>query len=477
MKRQKAKLAAQSRVKEAGGVSVRSRIRAYLRAKDADDLVEMLLEIAGSDPALFRRLDMAAATAQESGEKLEARLSNAIDSATRTDGFINWREAADWAADVDEALDAIAGLASDSRAGLALELAERAIDGIETAINSIDDSSGYCGALLERASAIHLAAARVCRPDPEDLAFDLFAREMKDGYGTFDGVAQRYADVLGDEGLAEYRNLAAAAWGKLPARVADSKEKYEYSIAYGRLEGILDFFAERDGDADARIVLRTKDLSSPWRYCELAKFCFLQRRPEEALKWAEEGLRLFEDGRLDERLLFFAADLLSKAGRKADAEAHLWRAFEKKPSLEIYQRLRKLGGKAACERAVTFLEARCAKEPSSRWSYPADLLIQVLIDEKLFDAAWKAVRQYGASMGVREMLARASEAACPREALEVYAERVAHLADGGGNQAYGDAAKFIARMARLRSEGEQALYILELKSRYSRKRNFMKLLG
>lgn len=472
MKRPKARPAADA----AGGVGALSHIRAYLRTKDADALVEMLLEIAEDDPVLFRKLDMASAVARKSGEKLEASLSEAIDSATCADGFIGWREAADWASGVDDALDAIAGLASDSRASLALELAEQAIDRIEAAINSIDNSSGHCGALLERASAIHLAAARTCRPCPVGLAHDLFAREMKGGYDTFLRAAQRYADVLGDEGLAEYRRLAAAAWDKLPARVAGPKGKYEYSGEYSRMTDILDFFAEREGDTDARIAFRAKDLSSPWRYCQLAQFCLSQGRQEEALKWAEEGLWLFEDGGVDEQLLFLVADLLSKVGRKADAEAHLWRAFEAKPSLEIYQRLRKLGGKAACERAVKFLEARCAKAQSSRWSYPADLLVHVLIAEKLFDAAWKAVRQYGASIGVKETLARNSEAACPREALEVYAERVVQLAEGGGNRAYEEAAQLIARMSSLRSKAEQALYILELKSRYSRKRNFMKLL-
>ena len=59
------------------------------------------------------------------------------------------------------------------------------------------------------------------------------------------------------------------------------------------------------------------------------------RRDQEALRLAEEGLWLFEDGRPDERLVFFAVDLLSQAGRNTDAEAQLWRAFEKAPSLEL----------------------------------------------------------------------------------------------------------------------------------------------
>ncbi len=462
---------------EPGSIGALSRIRVYLKAKGADALVDMLLELAERDPALFRKFDMAAAPAQEDGKTLENRLRKALDSVTRTHGFIGYREAPGWAAGVEDALDTIAGLTSGSHAGLALKLAERAIERIEMAINEMDDSDGHCGALLEQAAGIHLAAARTCRPSPGEFARTLFFREMKDGYGAFDGAVRQYADVLGDDGLAEYCRLAAAAWSKLPPRVAGPKQQYEYSSEYSRLTGILDFFAERDGDLDARIALRAKDLSSAWSYYQLAEFCRSQGREEEALKWAEEGLWLFEDGRTDERLLFLTADLLAKAGRKPDAATHLWRTFEKQPSLALYERLRKLGGKAACTRAVTFLEARCTKEPGSRWGSPADLLVQVLMKEKQLDAAWKAVRQYGASMGVKETLARTGEAAWPREALEVYAERTAQLVEGGGNQAYEQAVKLIAHMAKLHSAAEHTAYILEIKARFNRKRNFMKLLG
>ena len=50
-------------------------------------------------------------------------------------------------------------------------------------------------------------------------------------------------------------------------------------------------------------------------------------------------------------------------------------------------------------------------------------------------------------------------------------------ANTGGDPAYAEAAKLIARMAALRSAPEQAAYVAALKLRFDRKRNFMKLLG
>ena len=65
----------------------------------------------------------------------------------------------------------------------------------------------------------------------------------------------------------------------------------------------------------------------------------------------------------------------------------------------------------------------------------------------------------------------------PREALEVYAERVNQFVITGGNHSYGEAAKLIARMAALQCEAEQAAYRATLKAHHGQKRNFMKLLG
>jgi hypothetical protein len=240
----------------------------------------------------------------------------------------------------------------------------------------------------------------------------------------------------------------------------------------------MDFFAARDGDTDARIAIRAKDLSTPWRYLTLAQFCLSQGREGEALRFAEEGLWLFEDDPPDERLVTFAADLNLRLGRTKEAESLLWQAFERRPSIDLYQRVRRIGGDAARDRAIASLTARLATaEPATRWSSPADLLIHVLMAEAMLDDAWTAVRRFGATQGLQATLAGASEATHPREALAVYASRVEQLVEAGGNRNYEEAGRLIARMACLREASEQATYVGGLKMRFRAKRNFMKLLG
>ncbi|SME99439.1 Uncharacterized conserved protein, contains Zn finger domain [Tistlia consotensis] len=458
------------------GPGLLDRIREHLRTRSVEALVETIVGIAERDPALLRKLEIAAAATGADDKALEARLKRAIRDATRTGGFVDYWQAAAWAGGADAALDLLAELASGPRAALVVELADYAVERIESAIEEIDDSDGHCGALLARSQEIHLEACRAARPDPVALARDLFRRETKGEYGGFEAAAERYADVLGEAGLGEYRRLAEEAWATLSPRGGPPRGEQD-EVDRDSLMAILDFFAARDGDLETRIALRAGNLVSPWAYLQLAEFCRAHGREAEALSTAEEGLWLFEDRGPDERLLSCAVDLLLSAGRAADAEAHLWRAFEKAPSLGLYGRLRALGGEQAAPRAVAVLEGRLDGRRASLWESPADLLVHVMIEERMFEAAWTVVRARGASREVKQALAVASEATHPGEALAVYAEHVEELARVGGNPSYAEAAALIARMAGLRGAAEQATYLTDVKARHGRKRNLMKLLG
>ena len=360
-----------------------ARIRAHLEDKPNGVLIAMIVELAERDPALFRKLEIASAADRADDKTLAARLGKAIDQATATRGFVEDGEAGAWAAGVDEALDALEAL-DLKRDRLVLKLAERAVDRIETVIELIDDSNGECGDLLERARDIHLRAALSARPDPIALAHDLFERETAGGYGTFDGAAWLYADVLGEAGLAEYRRLATEAWEKLPPLSGRDRRKGEGD--YSGLSEILDRFAERDGDVEARIALRAKDLSSPWKYFELAEFCLKHKSADEALRWAEEGLWAFEDGPSDARLVLFAADLLVKADRGAEAEALLKRTFERAPDFNVYLRWRDAGGEAALDQALAVIERRAAAETGLSFGHPADLGVKICCTRS--DSTW-----------------------------------------------------------------------------------------
>jgi tetratricopeptide (TPR) repeat protein len=363
------------------------------------------------------------------------------------------------------------------RAAIAMKLALHMITRLEDAIEIIDDSAGYGGALLMRTRDIHAKACERARPDPIQLARDIFRRQLNDPYGVFNDAHAIYANALGSAGLEEYRRLAEEAWDKLAPKGAARRQEISFESKHDTLEAALDWFLERDGDLDGRIALRAKDLSSQYLYVELISFCQAHGREKEALARAEEALWQFEDERPDERLIFLAARLLESAGRVGEAEAAVKHAFEKAPSLGYYARLKKLGGEPAGRAATAFLEARLGKRETHHFSAASDLLVRILTYEKDFASAWRIGKDHGASQQTIMALAEASETAHPGEVLDVYAREVEDLVRVGGNENYDIAADRVARMAKLRSAEAQRAYVAELRQRHKRKRNFMKLLA
>ena len=253
-----------------------SRMSVDLHGKSVEALVETIMELSWREPSLLRKLDMPAAFLPADDKTLEAHLCDAVEMPSTERGYLSRREMSSWAAGGDIVLDTVAGLMSAGRAGLALRLVEEAIDRIENAGEEIVAPSGRYKALLTRMRDIHLAATRIVRPEPLRLAVDLFERERFGIHETFHRAAARYADVLGDEGLAEYRRLATVEWEKLPTF---THENSNLRIAFGDYAGpmgVLDYFAERDGDFNARIALRTVTIRK--LFAGLGRGCGFSRR-------------------------------------------------------------------------------------------------------------------------------------------------------------------------------------------------------
>ncbi|UFZ05190.1 acyltransferase [Bradyrhizobium ontarionense] len=453
-----------------------SRIRAHLKSRGVDALVDMIVQIAENDVNLFQRLSLAATAFEGSDAVVERKLGKAIDGTIRVRGFVDYSEAGNWASGVDDVLETIEALVPAGRGALALKLVERAIDRIMQALPHVDDSDGEGSDLLGRAAGIHLSAAEQSRPEPVQFAKHLFAREMAEEVACLGGALDTYAAVLGEPGLAAYRAAAERAWRKLPALTPRSREQ---PANYSQLMEIMDFFAARDGDLDARIALRARDLSTPHSYRRLAEFCLASGRKDLALRYAEEGLWTFEDDdRQDDRLVRFVVDLLLQDGRKADAEAHLWRVFGKDPDLGLYELLCKVGGETVKQRAIRVLEELAAKPlPGVRIARAPNLLVKVLLTEGLFDRAWAIASRFPLARDLEEELARATEKTHPAQVLAMYQRWAEQLANSGDNLGYEKAAELIRRMATLRPAKEHVTYVLEFKVRHGRKRNLMKLLG
>jgi hypothetical protein len=255
-----------------------------------------------------------------------------------------------------------------------------------------------------------------------------------------------------------------------------------------RLTAILESFAERDGDVDGIIAIRARDLSTAYRYLSIAQLCLDHGRGPEALKWTEDGLWQFED-RPDDRLISFASDLYRRIGREEEADKLLWRMFELRPSVDLYERLKSAAGvnrisqKAVRDRAFAWLRSRLGT-PQGRtahhWSAPAEILVRLMMAEELLAEAWTIANGYGCGQTLLKEVAEASEQSHPAEALKVYAGCVEQMIRLGGQSNYEQASRLIGRMRVIREGlGETAqhlAFLYDVMSRHKAKRNFMKLL-
>src|SRR5262245_12851505 len=183
----------------------------------------------------------------------------AIDEAVEVDEFVNYRSAYQYANGIEEVIDPVEELLKEGYADEVIELAQYALEAVEKAIGSVDDSDGNIGGILERLQDLHHRACKKAKPDPEALARRLFEWELRTDYDTFYGASETYADVLGRKGLAVYRTLAEAEWARVPTLGPGQRNSEEYSKRF-RITHIMETLARRTGDVEAVVVVMKRDL-------------------------------------------------------------------------------------------------------------------------------------------------------------------------------------------------------------------------
>ena len=465
-------------------------VREYLAGQDVPALVEIIIEQVKRDPMLRRALLTKAALAR--GEGLDiATFQDAIDSATDTGGFVDYGAAHDFAEGIDAVVDSIAELLDDGHADAVIELTEHALEAVESAMNEVDDSDGYVGGILDRLQELHHAACVAAKPDPEALAERLFEWQMTSGWGTFDGAAESYTDVLGEKGLAAYRSLVEAEWAELPTLGQEEEEAASRHRRY-RITSIMKSLARADGDVEALVAVESRDLSSSFRYLAIAEIYRKARKRNKALEWAERGLKAFPE-KTDSRLREFLAEQYHQRKRHDEAMALIWDNFTDHPSLEHYQVLKEHAERAGQwpawrERALAHIRKQIAekkkKGDGKRWPWGRGAdhssLVEILLWEKDVDAAWKEAQDGGCSDALWLQLADLRGKEHPSDALPIYQAEVERTVERKNKEAYRTAVGLIRKvqqvMKHLGRDDEFPTYLASVRAAHKRKRNFMAML-
>lgn len=416
-------------------------------------LVELLLAEADRQPAFHARL-----VAEVSGGSLDVTpFARRLEDVLEPDGFLSYREVAGFASHAGAAIDELRDLLAEGQPLAVIALCEQALLLLERALAAADDSDGYLGGLLDDVQALHLEACEAASDDlePVDLAERLFAWELHGDWEVFHAAGRTYARVLGDAGLARYRELAQREW-------AAGASGYRITVMMEALARNL----------DERVAVLSRDLSSPYRYLQVASACDEAGDDEQAVGWAERGLAAFGT---DARLADFLAERYQRHGRHDEALALLWAELERRPVLERYQPLLSAAaaaGVAASWRGRALVLLRAGADRSE--------VVRALLWEEDVEAAWAEAVDGGCAVSLWRRLADARAEVAPAASAEIYLGQLDAVIAGTNKRAYAGAVDLLHRARRcLAAAGDVQRFdaaVADVRTRHKQKRNLMALL-
>lgn len=270
--------------------------RRYLDGLPAASLVELLIEHAHDDERLARRL-LLLTTRPEGGAAIDlVSLRALVNQAFAYHGFVPYREVWGFVQGIEETIDLLDGLLADGRAGEVVELVEFALAAVEQSLEGIDDSDGLMSGVAERLEVLHLDACRSAAVDPVVLAGRLFAREIEGHWDIFDRAVLRYAEILGESGLARYRELAEECWATVPVLAPGDGSRRSYGSRF-RITRIMEALAELSGSLADQIAVRERDLASGYSFLQIAELCRSHGDEEAELISCGAHVILFTTGR------------------------------------------------------------------------------------------------------------------------------------------------------------------------------------
>ena len=464
------------------------RIEGYLLSLDEAALRALVFEASLRDDALREKLLMAAAVAESKDLK---SLRNVVEQATRTHGFVEWREAGNYANRLDDLAVLLEERIAEGVPELVL-LIEEAVSLAEAALQHIDDSGGEVMPAILHLQKVHLAACIALRPDPVALGKRLHDYQIDGEWDTYSEVLPAYSAALGEAGLKVYRRRVEDAWKALP-QLNPEDYRNSWSSERVRVEAAMEAIATHIGDFELLLAVGMKNLSSPVRFLELARLFQARDRIDEALAWVERGVAAFPNERLDD-LLSRGIELQLARGTHAEAEALAWHRFEMDAGCEAYFRLLEVADQIdrrpeLRDKALAYLWERVAEDESpigmarrSRWEQPRrGEIVSIFLREGNADSMWEAFCGGSVAIELWDRVAAERGKSHHEEAIALYKRLLPHVVEGGARGShYGEAFAIVKKIQALRTAHKQlGIFGDELagiRLEWKRKRNFQKLL-
>ncbi|MEF3113415.1 SWIM zinc finger family protein [Streptomyces chrestomyceticus] len=401
---------------------------AWLADRSRDELLALVREQMRQDRGFRRRVRLRAAVARNDLGEIRTQVSALLDSGPFARyGCLEGEAAHSYTEQAAPAVAALAELTARGRAADAVALSREALDELGRRYGETDDCDGALSSVLTRLAEVHLDACSAAFPDPAETARWLVGHLLGDLVHAT-GIALRdYRHVLGPEGLAVTRELAAEAHERNPSGWEE--------------KDLLRTLNTREGAVDALIARQASDpRPSGSTHLRIARELDLAGRPAEALRWAERGVTEAPGPTVvDSDLLDYLSTRYERSGHLAQAVFLRRGHFTAHPSLAAYRALRVAAQTAGTwpaerENALKVLRTAAARDEADPHDGP--VLIDVLLDEDDLDTAWQAATESGAADHQWLILADRIRNTRPTDALPVYQRLFEPLKKSTGDAAY-----------------------------------------
>ena len=321
--------------------------RNNLAALGAERLAELMIEISEGNAVIKRRLRLELA-GTESPVAAAKEIRKRLATIARSRSFVDWQNRKALVDDLEAQRRAINRQVAQRFPNEALDLMWRFLDLAKSVFDRTDDSSGTIGDVFRAAVADLGILAQAARPDPQQLADQVFRALVRNDYGQFDTLIQILKPALGPVGLdhLKQRMIALAAepvrkppagerqaigWSSSgPIYADDIAERSRVSTVRLALQEI----ADAQGDVDAYIAQYEERIRKvPKIAAGIARRLLAAGRVDEAWQTIEatehrrhdlSDLEWERDFEWDDVRI----DVLDARGQTDEAQAARWSCFE-----------------------------------------------------------------------------------------------------------------------------------------------------
>jgi tetratricopeptide (TPR) repeat protein len=227
---------------------------------------------------------------------------------------------------------------------------------------------------------------------------------LKGDWEWFLDAPERYADVLGEEGLAAYRDRLGREWEALPPLgPARTRTIAQVDGRRFRITHLRESLARAGGSVDEIVSVLAHDLSSSFKFCRIADELERAGREREALVWLERGLAAFPPTG-DPQLRSRTIRAYLRDGQVDDAVVLAQRAFDNAPRAATYRELRDAASRLPdwpTRRAVALDRLRApADTPGAGPAFPPRLgrseAVRAQLAEDELEGAWRDAQRAAA---------------------------------------------------------------------------------